>query len=241
MACFSQLGLIYFTLSLLKWRGTGRSWIIWHWHFVFWSSGILLIFFSYNKKAKKRGWWVCLHEREFRLLFPWEIFVFPLLPLLLSVIDGVIGWRGFLLAKNVLNSPHMWEQPRFPGLMLAMPHELLTGHDKLWGLDLLWGNQEVLVDRTLEKRTDGGMWRCCCWDGQGFGTHPVERLKQTQSSVRNGFMFLGLWPGHAECIPEVLYYLFNMPFPWLREVCPSGLLSLIHPLSNVAVGRKKSS
>lgn len=151
MACFSQLGLIYFTLSLLKWRGTGRSWIIWHWHFVFWSSGILLIFFSYNKKAKKRGWWVCLHEREFRLLFPWEIFVFPLLPLLLSVIDGVIGWRGFLLAKNVLNSPHMWEQPRFPGLMLAMPHELLTGHDKLWGLDLLWGNQEVLVDRTLEK------------------------------------------------------------------------------------------
>lgn len=91
------------------------------------------------------------------------------------------------------------------------------------------------------KRTDGGMWRCCCWDGQGFGTHPVERLKQTQSSVRNGFMFLGLRPGHAECIPEVLYYLFNMPFPWLREVCPSGLLSLIHPLSNVAVGRKKSS
>lgn len=68
--------------------------------------------------------------------------------------------------------------------------------------------------------------------------HPVERLKQTQSSVRNGFMFLGLQPGHAECIPEVLYYLFNMPFPRLREVCPSGLLSLIHPLSNVAVGGK---
>lgn len=48
-----------------------------------------------------------------------NLFFFPPLPLLLSVIDGVMDWRGFLLAKNVLNSPHMWEQPRFPGLILA--------------------------------------------------------------------------------------------------------------------------
>lgn len=86
-----------------------------------------------------------------------NLFFFPPLPLLLSVIDGVMGWRGFLLVKNVQNSPHMWEQPRFPGLMLATPHELQTGHDRLWGLDLLWGNQEVLVNRTLEKHKDG--WR----------------------------------------------------------------------------------
>jgi len=76
----------------------------------------------------------------------------------------------------------------------------------------------------------------CHWDGQGFGLHPMERLKQTQSSVRNRFMFLGTGPGHAECIPEVLYYLVRMPFVGLREVCPSGLLSSIHPLSSVAGG-----
>lgn len=49
-------------------------------------------------------------------------------------------------------------------------------------------------------------------------------------------MFLGPRPGHAECIPEVLYYLVHMPFAGLREVCPSGLLSLIRPLSSVAGG-----
>lgn len=153
MACFSQLGLIYFTLSLLKWRGTGRSWIIWHWHFVFWSSGILLIFFSYNKKPKERGWWACLHECEFRLLFPWEIFFFPPLPLLLSVIDGVMGWRGFLLAKNVLNSPHVWEHPwidagNTSGVTNWAWQSLRPG---------LTLGQEVLVDWTLEKHEDG--WR----------------------------------------------------------------------------------
>lgn len=67
----------------------------------------------------------------------------------------------------------------------------------------------------------------------------MERLKQTQSSVRHGFMFLGLRPGRAECIPEVLYYLVHMPLAGLREVCPLGLLSLIHPLSRVAGGEKK--
>lgn len=52
-------------------------------------------------------------------------------------------------------------------------------------------------------------------------------------------MFLGPRPGHAECIPEVLYYLVHMPFAGLREVCPSGLLSSIHPLSSLAEGEKR--
>lgn len=93
----------------------------------------LAYIFSYNKKPKKRGWWACLHECEFRLLFPWEIFPRPP-PVLLSVIDGATGWRGFLLAKHILKSPSMWEESRFPEPMMAVPHELLTGHDELRGL-----------------------------------------------------------------------------------------------------------
>lgn len=75
-------------------------------------------------------------------------------------------------------------------------------------------------------------------DGQNFGPCPMEWLKQTQSSVRRGFMFLGPRPGCAECIPEALYYLVHMPLAGLREVCPSWLLSLIHPLSRVAGGEE---
>lgn len=100
-------------------------------------------------------------------------------------------------------------------------------------------NMLYLTGLLNHARVDGGVWRYCCWDGQGFGLHPMERLKQTQSSVRNRFMFLGPRPGRAECIPEVLYYLVHMPFAGLREVCPSGLLSLIHPLRSFAGEKKK--
>lgn len=60
----------------------------------------------------------------------------------------------------------------------------------------------------------------------------MERLKQTQSRVRDGFMFLGPRPGHAERIPAALYCLARMPSAGLGGVCPSGSLSLVHPCSS---------
>lgn len=200
---------------------------------ILWS---LAYIFSYNKKPKSRERWACLHECELRLLFPWEISS----PTATSAADcnywcHRLRWFSscWKCSEKSLKKQAAWD-----AWTNVDPHGFLMGWDELRPELSSSAIPALLLPRPLSC---GSGWRLQGhghWDGQNFGPRPMEWLKQTQSSVRRGFMFLGPRPGCAECIPEALYYLVHMPLAGLREVCPSWLLSLIHPLSRVAGGEE---